>query len=97
MATQIFMYKTEIIYSSNWRKGEPKNPNVKKAICTVLFKDANHNLYVWTPEKWQLNLLISIARNMVKAEDLNFPLLKNPEPRPDIEELRAFLNALEKE
>jgi len=95
MIRQIRFVKVEIEKTNNWRKGIPKNPNSQKHLCVVRFKDEIGNEYAWYPEKWETNLLIAIARVMVKAEKLNFPLLKNPEPRPDIEELKLFLNPKE--
>jgi hypothetical protein len=95
MEKQIKFLKTEISKTPNWKDGVPKDQSIKKSLCVVRFLDDAGNLYVWTPEKWETNLLISIARIMIKAEELNFPLLKNPEPRPDVEELKLFLNPLE--
>lgn len=91
MEKRIKYFETIIRKSPNWKNGIPKDKNSQKNLCIVTFLDDANNIYVWTPEKWETNLLLSIARNMVKAEELNFPLLANPEPRPDIAELRAFL------
>ena len=91
MEKQIKFLKVEVRKTPNWKDGMSKERASQKSLCTVIFLDSTNNIYVWIPEKWETNLLISIARNMVKAEELNFPLLKNPEARPDIEELRIFL------
>jgi len=91
MGKQIKFVKTEVVKTPNWNKGEPKESDSHKHLCAVFFNDSQGNYYEWYPEKWETNLLIAIARIMVKAEKLNFPLLKNPEPRPDIEELKVFL------
>jgi hypothetical protein len=95
MERQIKFFKTEVRKTPNWKDGIPKEENSAKNLCVVTFMDGAGNLYTWTPEKWETNLLIGIARNMVRAEELNFPLLKNPERRLDIEDLRAFLNPIE--
>ena len=89
---QIRFFKTEIQKTNNWKGGVPHDPQAQKHLCTVTFLTEQDERLSWVPEKWEVNLLVAIARNMVKAEDLNFPLLKNPEPRPDIRDLRIFLN-----
>jgi len=93
----IKFWKVEVVKRRNWREGEPLSRNQPKHLCVVRFytEPRDGNVYTWTPEKWELNLLLWIARALVKAEDLNFPHLKNPEPRPDIEELRAFLRQVD--
>jgi hypothetical protein len=94
----IKFWKVEVVKRRNWKEGEPLDPSKPKHLCLVRFlaEPNDGTVYTWTPEKWELNLLISVARELVKAEDLNLPLLKNPEPRPDIEELRAFLREVDK-
>ena len=89
MGRQVKFFKTELIKTPHWKDGSPKDNNPKH-LCVVIFVDQEGNQYQWVPEKWETNLILAIARNMIKAEEINFPILLNPERRPDIEELKMF-------
>jgi len=91
MEKQIKFVKMELSQTTNWKLGQPTEANSKKTLCIVTFIDEQGNKYKWIPEKWETNLLISIGRYMIRAEEINFPLLKNPELRPDIQELKNWL------
>lgn len=92
---QIKIFKVELSQTNNWHGGNPEDYKAKKTLCAVTFLDEKGTVFTWVPAKWETNMLLGIARYMIHAEDINFPLLKNPEPRPDIDELRVFLKAID--
>lgn len=73
--------------SPNWRRGKPINPNQLKEVVVVYFKDEHGTIYWWSPFKNETN---DVAKALILAEELNFPNLMNPEPRPDIAGLRRL-------
>lgn len=95
MGKKLRYKKATLEESPNWRKGTlskhaPKD--AKKQICVVRFYDDFGNEYVWSPLKGEVNEVLSIARQMVLAEEMNFPYLENPEPREDIDNLRLQIS-----
>lgn len=90
--------KVKLEETPNWNKGQQSKcspKGTKKQICVVTFYDEYGNVYNWCPLKGETNEVISVARQMILAEELNFPHLKNPESRPDIDELRDLVKLLE--
>lgn len=83
--------KTEREKSPNWRRGKPINPKRKKEIVVVYLQDEYGTFYTWSPLSNEVN---EVANSLIIAEELNFPNLKNPEPRPDITELRRLTKNL---
>ena len=98
--TRKLRYKnSELGESPSWRYGQLKKDaprDVKKRICIVKFYDEFNNEYVWSPLKGEVNDVLKIARQLILAEELNFPYIQNPEKREDIDELKLFLNSFRK-
>lgn len=94
MAKKLRFKEAKLEETPNWRKGilskcAPKD--AKKQICVVIFSDEFGNTYEWVPLSSETNQVLDVARKMILAEEMNFPYLENPEPRPDILGLKITL------
>lgn len=95
MEKQVRFFKVELTKTWNWKQGVLKDnvpKDTKKHLCIVTFTDEQHNQYSWTPEVWEVNIILSIAKYMILADKKNVSFIKNPEPRPDIVDLTTILS-----